>query len=76
MKNLGRIVATVAGALYALSPIDVVPDFIPLLGQLDDVGVIILVVLYWLALKNQPAETPAAAGAGQDSKVIDIDPIE
>ena len=76
MKNLGRIAATVAGALYALSPIDVVPDFIPLLGQLDDIGVIILVVLYWLALKNQPAETPAAAGAGQDSKVIDIDPIE
>lgn len=73
MKNLGRIAATVAGALYALSPIDLIPDFIPVLGQLDDIGVIILVVLYWLTLKNQP---PATAGTGGAGKVIDIDPIE
>jgi len=73
MKNFGRIAATVAGALYALSPIDLIPDFIPLLGQLDDIGVIILVVLYWLSLRNQ---TPAAGGAAKDAKIIDIDPIE
>jgi uncharacterized membrane protein YkvA (DUF1232 family) len=73
MRNLGRIVATVAGALYALSPIDFVPDFIPVLGQLDDVGVIVLVLLYWLAARKQK---PAAAGAGQEGKVIDVDPIE
>ncbi len=72
MKNFGRIAATVAGALYALSPIDLIPDFIPGLGQLDDIGVIILVVLYWLSLKNQTPETPA--GAAQDGKVIDIEP--
>jgi uncharacterized membrane protein YkvA (DUF1232 family) len=76
MQHLGRIAATVAGAHYAQSPIDLIPDFIPVLGQLDDIGVIILVVLNWLSLRNQPPETPAAAGTGADGKVIDIDPIE
>jgi uncharacterized membrane protein YkvA (DUF1232 family) len=71
MKNLGRIAATIAGALYTLSPIDFLPDFIPVLGQLDDVGVIVLVLLYWLAARKQK---PAVAG--QAGKVIDVDPIE
>jgi uncharacterized membrane protein YkvA (DUF1232 family) len=38
---------------YALSPIDLIPDFIPVLGYLDDV--ILLPVLIWLAIKMLPA---------------------
>lgn len=37
---------------YALSPIDLVPDFIPVLGYLDDV--ILLPGLVWLAVRLMP----------------------
>ncbi|MDD5597282.1 MAG: DUF1232 domain-containing protein [Victivallaceae bacterium] len=38
---------------YALSPIDVIPDFIPVLGYLDDV--IILAILISIAVKLTPS---------------------
>ncbi|MEP6876114.1 MAG: YkvA family protein [Burkholderiales bacterium] len=38
---------------YALSPIDLIPDFVPVLGYLDDV--ILLPMLIWLALRLLPA---------------------
>ncbi len=37
---------------YALSPIDLIPDFIPVIGYLDDV--ILLPLGIWLALKMIP----------------------
>lgn len=37
---------------YALSPIDLIPDFIPVLGFLDDA--ILLPVLIWLSLRVIP----------------------
>jgi uncharacterized membrane protein YkvA (DUF1232 family) len=42
---------------YALSPIDLVPDFIPVLGYVDDV--LLLPALMWLALRMIPAEVMA-----------------
>jgi len=39
---------------YALSPIDLIPDFIPIIGYLDDL--ILLPGLIWLALKLMPIE--------------------
>ena len=45
--------AALAVAAYALSPIDLIPDFIPVLGYLDDV--IILPVALLLVIKMIPA---------------------
>jgi uncharacterized membrane protein YkvA (DUF1232 family) len=40
-------------AAYAFSPIDLIPDFVPVLGLLDDV--ILLPVGIWVTLKLLPA---------------------
>lgn len=39
---------------YALSPIDLIPDFIPVLGYLDDA--LLLPALIWLAIRVIPAD--------------------
>lgn len=42
---------------YALSPIDLIPDFIPVLGYLDDV--LLLPALIWLTVKLLPSNVLA-----------------
>jgi len=58
-----------AVAAYALSPIDLIPDFIPIIGHLDDV--IIIPLGLWLAIRLIPpavlAEIRARVGAEQAS---------
>lgn len=51
--RLARALGWVAVA-YALSPIDLVPDFIPVLGQLDDL--IVLPAIFALVLRLVPPE--------------------
>lgn len=44
-------------AAYAFSPVDLIPDFVPVLGYLDDV--ILLPIGIWLVLRLIPAELMA-----------------
>lgn len=39
-----------AAVAYAVSPIDIIPDFIPVIGHVDDL--LIVPALAWLALKQ------------------------
>ncbi|KQW27020.1 hypothetical protein ASE36_19060 [Rhizobium sp. Root274] len=60
-----KILAFVVAA-YALSPIDLIPDFIPILGYLDDVilvplGILIVVRLIPADLMSEYRATAAAA---------------
>jgi uncharacterized membrane protein YkvA (DUF1232 family) len=48
-------------AAYALSPIDLIPDFIPVLGYLDDA--LLLPLLVWLAVRLLPAHVVVACRA-------------
>jgi uncharacterized membrane protein YkvA (DUF1232 family) len=54
---------------YALSPIDLIPDFIPVLGYLDDV--ILLPVLIWLTIHALPAAVLADCRVRADAWLRD-----
>ena len=55
---------------YLLSPIDLIPDFVPILGWLDDAIVIPLLVSFIVRLLPRRAEARATRGGGNGS-VID-----
>ncbi|GEO03874.1 hypothetical protein AAE02nite_15380 [Adhaeribacter aerolatus] len=59
------ILITVA---YALSPVDLIPDFIPILGLLDDL--IIVPLLIYLIIKFIPAEIMEHCRKLADSQII------
>jgi uncharacterized membrane protein YkvA (DUF1232 family) len=49
---------------YALTPIDLIPDFIPVLGYLDDV--LLLPALIWLNIRLVPADVLSECRAQAD----------
>jgi uncharacterized membrane protein YkvA (DUF1232 family) len=53
---------------YALSPIDLIPDFIPVLGYLDDLIIVPLGV--WLVLSLIPEDVMIACRARADEAVM------
>jgi len=67
--------------LYLVSPIDLSPDLIPLLGQIDDVALIVLMVTaasQWLSQQFLSAEAPEASTDHDDSvrETVDVKAVE
>jgi uncharacterized membrane protein YkvA (DUF1232 family) len=64
-------VLAICVAGYALSPIDLIPDFVPILGYMDDVIIVPLGILIVVKLIRPEimAEHRAVAAAAQDRPV-------
>ena len=77
----------IASIVYLFWPIDFIPDLLPLMGQLDDIGIIAL--LWTIAWKLIPADVkkeprnffdftskppPDRPMKGESKPIIDIDP--
>ena len=59
---------------YLISPIDILPDFIPVLGWLDDLVVIPLLVSWIVSMLPQKVETRATyQRRDQNGRIIDGD---
>lgn len=70
--------------LYLISPIDISPDILPILGQVDDVALIVLMISaasQWFSQRLVPdAQTDASTDAQSDAdtkvKTVDVSAVE
>jgi uncharacterized membrane protein YkvA (DUF1232 family) len=62
----------IATAAYAFSPIDLIPDFIPVLGYLDEL--IILPLFIYLTIRLIPPDIMVGLRAQADQRLSEIRP--
>lgn len=53
MKKLVGLVFIIICILTLISPIDTLPDFIPLIGQIDDVAAVLLGIFGYGLIKSE-----------------------
>ncbi|HAG82372.1 MAG TPA: DUF1232 domain-containing protein [Cyanobacteria bacterium UBA12227] len=63
---------------YILTPIDIAPDFIPIIGQIDDVMILTLLVSevsQWLidSAKARKGETVASESVNPTEQTVDVE---
>ncbi len=70
VSMLLKMMAPVVALAYFIMPIDLLPDFIPVLGQLDEVAIILLMIRLFISLAPQDVvaeyrgAAPASAASG------------
>ncbi|MCX4186544.1 YkvA family protein [Methylophaga sp. OBS4] len=69
MPILAKIVIVIVVA-YVLSPVDLIPDFIPVIGYLDDM--LLLPIGIWLAIRLIPEETWLSCQAAAKKQIADL----
>jgi uncharacterized membrane protein YkvA (DUF1232 family) len=74
-KRLSRLrrAAVLAAAAYVVSPIDLVPGLIPVVGQLDDLALALAAIRLALAGLSPEVRAARLAGAGLTSVDLDAD---
>lgn len=84
-----KVLVPLAGVIYFIAPIDLLPDFVPVLGQLDEVAIILLLVRLFIALappeivseyrsgggKGKASGGQSASGAGASSAKAQYDDV-
>ncbi len=68
-----RRAAVLGAAAYMVSPIDAVPGFIPLVGQLDDIAVALLAIHVALRGLDDERQREHLSAVGLDAAVLDRD---
>lgn len=61
---LGKLFV-LAAVLYVISPVDLIPDMVPIVGWLDDIGVMSLAVAWmWKVVGRYRGARPEAGSSG------------
>ena len=66
------VLVMLACVLYILSPIDLLPDFLPVVGWLDDLGVLGFLVHTYMAYKKQTKATLSRQEELPQLPVLDV----
>ena len=64
---MSKTLIPLAGVVYFLVPIDLLPDFLPGLGQLDDLAMILILVRLFISLAPKDVVAEYRAGMGRDT---------